>query len=670
MKNSKKIILVLFFNLFTSLHLFSTPINQFINSVSPPMNANSVVKSSDIVISFEQILNGSTMTSANVKVFGYETGLMAVSLDYNSVANTLTINPVNNFKNGEKISITLTSGIKTITNLSISPFVFSFIVKTLGGTGLFTNTSEIISEGKYIRSGDIDLDGDIDLVIQNKIFKNDGLANFTYYSLIPIIGFTLLADFDNDNDLDILVSNSNVNYLFSNNGLGNFQQVSSFSGSLQNYGDLDGNGYLDLVYFSPLSAKDINISKNYLGDFSFDTTYNVDFNLTCGPHPDFDKRILIDDMTNNGILDLILTNGNAGGGILLGYDFCQIYSLLKNNGAGIYIPELLFTHSENGLPYWGVDIGDPHLFDKNNDGLIDIVSPGLIIQNNGNGLFSMSGKLNAFSITINGDFNGDSNIDILAMIGGVSPLLTHLNDGTGNFQQYFIGSNSFYSEGYTTSDFDNDGDLDVAIELNSTKVAILLNGDSPLPVELSSFTSSINLNSVKLNWSTSSEQNNSGFEIQRADKITEGQEGWKKIDFINGAGNSNTEKIYSYEDKNLASGKYKYRLKQIAFNGNLEYHELSNEVVIGIPSSTELMQNYPNPFNPVTNISYRLSENGFVSLRVFDNSGREVKTLVNEFKEAGYYTNVFNGSDLASGVYFYKLSFGDFVQTKKLSLVK
>ena len=89
-----------------------------------------------------------------------------------------------------------------------------------------------------------------------------------------------------------------------------------------------------------------------------------------------------------------------------------------------------------------------------------------------------------------------------------------------------------------------------------------------------------------------------------------------------------------------------------------------------IPYKYYLSQNYPNPFNPVTNISYRLSENGFVTLRIFDNSGREVKTLVNEFKQAGYYTDVFNGSDLASGVYFYKLSFGDFVQTKKLSLIK
>ncbi|MBK8981386.1 MAG: T9SS type A sorting domain-containing protein [Ignavibacteria bacterium] len=131
-----------------------------------------------------------------------------------------------------------------------------------------------------------------------------------------------------------------------------------------------------------------------------------------------------------------------------------------------------------------------------------------------------------------------------------------------------------------------------------------------------------------------------------------------------------TQDDYRFEDRNLSSGKYKYRLKQIDFNGNFEFYDLSNEVVIGIPASTELMQNYPNPFNPVTNISYRLSESGFVTLKVFDNSGREVKTLVNEYREAGYYKAVFDGSGLASGIYFYKLSADNFNQTKKLSLVK
>ncbi|MBK9332124.1 MAG: T9SS type A sorting domain-containing protein [Ignavibacteria bacterium] len=69
-------------------------------------------------------------------------------------------------------------------------------------------------------------------------------------------------------------------------------------------------------------------------------------------------------------------------------------------------------------------------------------------------------------------------------------------------------------------------------------------------------------------------------------------------------------------------------------------------------------------------MSYRLSENEFVTLKVYDNSGREVNTLVNEYREAGYYKAVFDGSGLASGIYFYKLAADNFNHTKKLSLVK
>ena len=314
-------------------------------------------------------------------------------------------------------------------------------------------------------------------------------------------------------------------------------------------------------------------------------------------------------------------------------------------------------------------IKDSKSFDNNNDGFIDIQSPDVLLRNIGNGSYSYYGGIGLFSNFTEADYNGDGYIDILAN-DLTSFFYLYTNDGNGNFETNTINLTSRYSRS-TTGDLDNDGDIDlIAQNYNTGEVEILLNGDSPLPVELNSFTSQINSNSIKLNWSTSSEQNNSGFEIQRSAVKNGTPDTWTKIGFTEGHGNSNSTAEYSFEDKNLSSGKYKYRLKQIDFNGNFEFYDLSNEVVIGTPTSTELMQNYPNPFNPVTNISYRLSENGFVTLKVFDNSGREVKTLINEFKEAGYYTNEFNGSDLASGIYFYKLTAGDFVQTKKLSLVK
>ncbi len=191
--------------------------------------------------------------------------------------------------------------------------------------------------------------------------------------------------------------------------------------------------------------------------------------------------------------------------------------------------------------------------------------------------------------------------------------------------------------------------------------------DDLLPVELSSFTSSVNANKVKLNWSTVMEENNSGFDVER--KLSN-ENNWNKISFINGNGTSNIVHNYSYQDKNLLSGKYNYRLKQVDFNGNYKYYDLSSEVIIGTPNRFRLNQNYPNPFNPTTKINFELPNSGFITLSIFDISGREVKQLVNETKPAGYYSVVFDAKGLSSGAYFYKLTGDNFSDTKKMVLVK
>jgi len=190
--------------------------------------------------------------------------------------------------------------------------------------------------------------------------------------------------------------------------------------------------------------------------------------------------------------------------------------------------------------------------------------------------------------------------------------------------------------------------------------------DIPLPVELSSFVSLVIGGNVKLNWTTSSEDNNSGFEVQRS--IINGE--WSVVNFVRGIGNSNSPQNYSYEDRNLPSRKYKYRLKQIDYNGNFRYYDLQNEVVIGIPEKFSLSQNYPNPFNPATVIRYSLIENRFTTLKIYDINGKEVATLVNQIQNAGYYAIDFDGSKLASGQYFYKLQAGNFSQVKRMILLK
>jgi hypothetical protein len=194
--------------------------------------------------------------------------------------------------------------------------------------------------------------------------------------------------------------------------------------------------------------------------------------------------------------------------------------------------------------------------------------------------------------------------------------------------------------------------------------------NAPLPVNLQSFTFNQIQRNVKLNWITSMEENNSGFEVQRSVYKSQESEVWNKIGFVNGKGKSNEPVSYSYEDKNLESGKYKYRLKQIDNNGNYEYFELSGVVDVGVPAKFDLSQNYPNPFNPVTNINFDIPQSGLVSLKIYDILGREVSTLINEIKDAGYYTITFDASKLSSGVYFYRLTSGGFSSVKRLVVLK
>jgi photosystem II stability/assembly factor-like uncharacterized protein len=238
----------------------------------------------------------------------------------------------------------------------------------------------------------------------------------------------------------------------------------------------------------------------------------------------------------------------------------------------------------------------------------------------------------------------------------IYPMLTGIKGASGSAQEFqyrfFNSSLQLISSG----------------PIFGSNLALAFSPDNTLlPVELSSFTSQINGSNVKLEWSTVNEQNNSGFEIQRTNA---NENNWKKISFIQGNGTTNESKNYSYEDRNISSGKYQYRLKQIDFNGNYEYHALANEVEIGAPKKFALSQNYPNPFNPYTKINYELPITNYVSIKIYDVNGKEVAQLINQNQKAGYYTVEFNASNLASGMYFYRIQAGEFSATKKMILIK
>jgi len=188
---------------------------------------------------------------------------------------------------------------------------------------------------------------------------------------------------------------------------------------------------------------------------------------------------------------------------------------------------------------------------------------------------------------------------------------------------------------------------------------------SVLPVELSSFTAQAENQKVILRWTTVTELNNNGFEIQR--RVMESE--FVTIGFVRGEGTTTNQKEYSYVDKDIIGAKYFYRLKQIDYNGNYEYSDVIEIDAFSIDEYA-LEQNFPNPFNPSTKIKYSIPYSSLVTLKVFDALGNKIETLVNEEKPSGSYEVNFNASSLTSGVYFYRLQDGSFVETKKMILIK
>jgi hypothetical protein len=185
------------------------------------------------------------------------------------------------------------------------------------------------------------------------------------------------------------------------------------------------------------------------------------------------------------------------------------------------------------------------------------------------------------------------------------------------------------------------------------------------PVEFTSFSAERVIDGVQLSWATASENNNNIFIVER-----NSGKGYTEIGSVKGAGNSTEMRNYSFTDKNTPNDLV-YRIKQIDFDGDFVYSE---EIAIANASADEfsLLQNFPNPFNPVTTISYRLTESGFVSLKIFDTHGELVQTLVSENKERGEYKVEFpkSGANLSSGVYYYELLSGGKRLINKMVLLK
>lgn len=186
----------------------------------------------------------------------------------------------------------------------------------------------------------------------------------------------------------------------------------------------------------------------------------------------------------------------------------------------------------------------------------------------------------------------------------------------------------------------------------------IIDNDISLPVFLETFSAVFKNNSIHLYWKTTSEIENLGFIIERAEKGIETYEviaDYRINQELKGSGNSSVVSEYSFVDKSVQRNKhYNYKLYSISYDG-AKVMEMQTSVATKL-TSYNLYQNYPNPFNPSTTIKYSLDDNTYIRLIVYDITGTELTMLVDEYQPAGEYTAVFDSSGLSSGLYFYKLS--------------
>jgi hypothetical protein len=209
----------------------------------------------------------------------------------------------------------------------------------------------------------------------------------------------------------------------------------------------------------------------------------------------------------------------------------------------------------------------------------------------------------------------------------------------------------------------------------STPIGI---NNEPLPIQLASFTAGLvpENNVVVLKWTTASEINNYGFEVQ---KSKENKDNFQSIEgsFVEGNGTTTEPQSYVYTDISVQPGTWYYRLKQIDLDNTIHYSEaIKPSAVTGVaerplPKEFALDQNYPNPFNPSTVIEYALPREARVTLEVYNLLGQRVQTLVDDVRAAGYHTVRFNATGLSSGIYFYRMRAGEDVTfLRKMLLMK
>jgi hypothetical protein len=652
--------------------------NSYIDSLNPRQNGVNINTSVNILIYFKQSMNPITLTGSHIKVFGSNSGLKSCNISYNSSNKLLTIDPIINFKFGELVFVSLDTGVKTSTGISITPIDYNFTVVTLLGTGTFNLTSNVTtgSSPLPIVSGDFNNDGYPDLAVANTtgyssstmlIYINNGSGSFIQTSTLNTDAWPwsiAAADFDNDGDIDLAVTGSKYATLtiYKNNGSGNFTNVAiinlSFAPNHVEAGDINGDGYIDLVTTNDVEDNITIFINTGTGIFSPSST------LSAGDSPNW---VSIGDLDNDGNQDLVVVN-----------KFSSNVSIYRNYGNGAFSLSLTLAAGTNA--WTGT------LLDINNDGLLDFAvcnnssNDITVFKNMGNWNFTNTGNI-AVGTTpihiISGDFNCDGYQDLATANKNSNNISILLNNGSGGFLQSSTYISGNLPSTIAASDFENDGDIDLAVvNIGSNNVSIFknINLNPAVPVLISPPNNSYDI-SLTPTFTWYQVTNAINYNIQ--------------ISTIQNFGVITDSATVTNTSYTIPSGKlhtaltYFWRVNAKNSYGTGPWSDVWNFSTLitkittsnsEIPKEFRLYDNYPNPFNPKTVIEFDIPDtrNSFVSvtMKVYNILGVEASTIVNQKLSPGKYKVEFDGQNLPSGVYFYILKTGEFIGKGRMILLK
>jgi len=197
---------------------------------------------------------------------------------------------------------------------------------------------------------------------------------------------------------------------------------------------------------------------------------------------------------------------------------------------------------------------------------------------------------------------------------------------------------------------------------------------SPLPVELTAFTAQQDGETVRLAWTTASETNNAGFEVQRRRSGNEDADAWDRLSFVDGAGTTSAARSYRYVDGDLPDGAetLTYRLRQVDTDGTSTVSE-AVEVTRAAPTELQLQAPYPNPSRSRATVRFTVPEGTLradAQLHLYDVLGRQVRTVLQMVAEPGWNELRLDTTPLASGLYLLRLTVGDETRTRRLTVVQ